>query len=202
VRALLAALLLAAAPAAAQDGAERDPAAPDFAARSAAQSWGLAGEEKARFEATVVDILCSLTGDCPADCGGGTRQLGLLRHADDRLILPLKNAQPVFSGAALDLLPWCGARVEVDGLLVGRPEMTPVKYYQVQRIRAAGAGPEAWQPATRFTEGWAARHPEAAAAEGPWFRKDPRIRAEIARRGYLGLGPAADRRFIAEEYGE
>ena len=44
----------------------------------AAEEWGLPGEEVVRFEAKVVDILCELTGDCPADCSDGTRQLGLL----------------------------------------------------------------------------------------------------------------------------
>ena len=32
----------------------------------AANEWGIDHEAKARFEATVVDVLCELTGDCPA----------------------------------------------------------------------------------------------------------------------------------------
>ena len=32
----------------------------------AADEWGIEHEEVARIEATVVDILCELTGDCPA----------------------------------------------------------------------------------------------------------------------------------------
>ncbi len=54
----------------------------------AADSWGLPGEKEVRFEAKVVDILCELTGDCPADCGAGKRQLGLLKD-DGTLVLPL-----------------------------------------------------------------------------------------------------------------
>lgn len=76
----LAALLLA-APAAAQD----------FSAGSEAQSWNLYAESPARFQAVVVDPLCTLAGDCPADCGGGARQLALLRSADKVMVLPLKN---------------------------------------------------------------------------------------------------------------
>ena len=37
----------------------------------AAEEWGIEFEEKARFEAKVVDILCELSGDCPDNCGGG-----------------------------------------------------------------------------------------------------------------------------------
>ena len=47
-------------------------------AARAAEEWGLPNEEKARFEAKVVDMLCELTGHCVPDCGGGKRQLGLL----------------------------------------------------------------------------------------------------------------------------
>src|SRR3546814_1679434 len=37
----------------------------------AANSWGLPNEEIVRFEAKVVDVLCELSGDCPADGGAG-----------------------------------------------------------------------------------------------------------------------------------
>ncbi|MCP4249804.1 MAG: hypothetical protein GY778_22405, partial [bacterium] len=81
-------------------------------AARAADEWGIEYEEKARFEARVVDILCELSGDCPAGCGGGKRQLGLLKD-DGVLILPAKN-QDIFAGAAHDLLPYCGKRIVVD----------------------------------------------------------------------------------------
>lgn len=182
------ALALAALPAAGQEGR--------FAAGSEAAEWGLTGEEKARFEARVVDVLCELTGDCPADCGGGARQLGLLRAADGALVLAAKNGQPVFSGAVADLLPHCGARVEVDGLLVGDPAAAGAKVFMVQRLRPAGA--DAFRPADRFTKAWAAAHPDLAEAPGPWFRKDPEIARQIARHGWLGLGAEADAAFLEE----
>ena len=53
-------------------------------AASAADEWGIEFEEKVRFEAKVVDILCELSGNCPANCGGGKRQLGLLKDDDTR----------------------------------------------------------------------------------------------------------------------
>ncbi|TYO89557.1 hypothetical protein [Oceanicella actignis] len=188
-RALAAALALscAAAQGAAQEGR--------FAAGSQAASWGLAGEEKARFEARVTDILCELTGDCPPDCGGGRRQLGLVRTADGALIAAAKNAQPVFSGAVADLAPYCGQVIEVDGLMVGADPRDPTRVFMVQRIRAPGAAEFA--PANRFTRAWDEAHPALARLPGPWFRKDPRILSRIARDGWLGLGPAADADFLA-----
>ncbi len=185
-RAALAALLLLAAPATAQD----------FSAGSEASSWGLLGEAPARFEARVVDILCELGGDCPADCGGGARQLGLLRSADGVLVLPMKNGQPVFSGAVADLAPFCGQTIEVDGLLVGEAEVTSAPFYMIQRIRPEGA--EAFQPADRFTKAWAEANPEAAAQGGDWFRTDPGVRRQIETEGYLGLGLETDKAFIAD----
>lgn len=56
----------------------------------AAESWGLPNEEIVRFEAKAIDVLCELTGDCPADCGAGGRQIGLLTD-EGELILPYKN---------------------------------------------------------------------------------------------------------------
>ncbi|MEX2519344.1 MAG: hypothetical protein WD969_08450 [Paracoccaceae bacterium] len=181
---IAAALALVAAPALAND----------FSEGSAAKEWGLLGEEKARFEAKVVDLLCEVGGDCPPDCGAGARQLGLLRSPDGALIVPMKNGQPLFNGAADDLQPWCGKDVEVDGVLVGDEEQTPVKFYMVQFIREAGAGK--WSKADRWTKVWAERNPEAATQEGPWFRKDPRVGAKIAADGYLGLGAEMDATFI------
>lgn len=189
MRAALAGLaLLAAGAAAAQEGR--------FAAGSEAESWGLSGEEPARFEARVVDVLCALTGDCPADCGGGGRQLGLLRTADRVLTLAVKNTQPIFSGAAVDLAPFCGATVEVDGLLVGDPSQTPAKVFQVQRIRRAPDG--GWEKAERWSADWDRRNPALAADPAPWFRKDPEVNARIERDGFLGLGHAEDGRFLKD----
>lgn len=180
-------LLTLAAPASAQD----------FGAGSEAKSWGLVGEAPARFEAEVVDVLCQLSGDCPADCGGGERQLGLLRKADGKLVMPMKNGQPVFSGAVADLAPFCGEIVELDGLLVGDPEATPAPFYMIQRIRPEGAAE--FLPADRFTQAWAERYPEAPTG-GEWFRNDPAVQGHVAEEGYLGLGPEVDEAFFAEWY--
>jgi hypothetical protein len=182
-RTLLAASLLA-APAAAQD----------FSAGSEAKPWDLYPEVPAKFEAKVVDPLCELAGDCPADCGGGKRQLALLRSVDGVMVLPLKNSQPLFTGGATELQPFCGKTVEVDGLLLVDPDIGLNNVYQVQTIREAGSDEKI--KANRWTTVWAQRFPEAdaaaKAAKEPWFRFDPRIQADIAENGYFGLGRAVD----------
>ena len=169
--------------------------AQDFSEGSEADSWGLLGEELARFEATVVDVLCEITGDCAEACGGGARQVGLLRSSDGILVLPMKNGQPVFSGAVADLAPYSGETVEVDGLLVGEPEASDAKFYMVQTIRRLDE--DEASKADRFTKAWEEAHPDAA-GEGPWFRRDPDIAAQIEAEGYLGLGQEVDEAFIAE----
>ncbi|WP_112321542.1 hypothetical protein [Oceanibium sediminis] len=169
--------------------------AQDFSEGSDAREWGLYGESKAFFAATVVDPLCELTGDCPDNCGDGARQLALLREADGVMVLPLKNGQPAFTGGANELLPFCGQAVEVDGLLITDAELGAQNVYLVQTIRAEGASE--WIKANRWTKDWAAANPDAA-GQGPWFRRDPRIAAEIAREGWLGLGPEEDAAFLKE----
>jgi len=188
--ALFAAAALFALPAGAEQGA--------FSQGCEAKPWNLTGEEQACFSAKVVDILCELTGDCPDNCGDGTRQLGLVRDYDRVLVFPNKNTQPVFSGAATDLQPYCGKRVFVDGLLVGGDEVAEgmPKIYQVQRIREIGGGGE---KTNRFTKAWAEKNPDAK-GKGPWFRRDPLIGAEIEKDGYLGFGPEEDEAFIKDWY--
>lgn len=168
-------------------------ASQDFAAGSEAKPWGLYAEAPARFTATVTDALCAVTGDCPADCGAGRRQMALLRKADGALIYPMKNAQPVFSGAANELLPFCGATVEVDGLMISDPDLGARNVYLVQRIRAEGASE--WTAANRWTRDWQAANPGATGKE-PWFRRDPRIKAAINASGFFGLGLEQDRAIL------
>jgi len=168
--------------------------AQDFSANSTAKSWDLYAEKPARFEARVVDVLCELTGDCPADCGAGFRQMGLLRTADYVLVMTLKNSQAAFSGAAVDLAPYCNQTVEVDGLMIEDPDLNARNIYQVQKVRV---GPGGWVKANRFTKVWASEYPDAK-GKGAWFRRDPRIRALIADQGYLGLGLETDETFIRE----
>ena len=185
MRYTLPAILLLAAPALAQD----------FSEGSDANSWNLYAEVPARFTATVVDPLCVLAGDCPENCGDGRRQLALLRSADDVLVMVLKNNQPAFTGAANELQPFCGKAVEVDGLLVDDPDIGAASVYQLQKIREEGA--EEWVTANKWTKDWAEANPDAA-GEGPWFRRDPRVKAEIAAEGWLGLGPEAEVDFLKD----
>ncbi len=159
--------------------------AQDFSETSEARSWNLFAEQPARFEARVVDLLCEVTGDCPENCGDGVRQLGLLRAADGALVYPNKNGQPAFTGAADELLPFCGMDVEVDGLLIEDEYVGATNVYLVQRIRAVGA--EEWTRANAWTRNWADANPDAD-GDGPWFRRDPRVLALIEERGYLGNG--------------
>jgi len=184
---LLIAALFAVSPALAQD----------FSAGSEAKSWNLFAEQPALFEARVVDILCEIAGDCPANCGDGNRQLGLVRAVDGVLVFPNKNAQAAFSGATAELQPFCGMDVEVDGLMLEDPEIGARNVYLVQKIRKVGA--TEWTAANQWTKVWAEKHPEAA-GEGPWFRRDPRVKAEIAEEGYFGLGAGREAEIKAEVF--
>ena len=171
--------------------------AQEFAEGSQANSWGLLGEEQARFSGKVVDMLCELSGDCADNCGGGTRQLGIVRTKDNALVPVLKNGQPLFNGAIPDLLPYCGQTVEVDGLLIGDETAKGAKFYQIQLIRREGETD--WQKTELWTKKWAEEHPDLA-GEGEWFRKDPAIAKQIQADGYLGLGKEADEKYIKENF--
>lgn len=171
-------------------------AAQDFSEGSTAKSWNLYAEVPATFEAEVVDLLCELTGDCPADCGVGNRQLGLKRTIDDVIVLPLKNSQAAFTGAAADLAPYCNQVVQVDGLMIEDEDLAAANIYMVQTIKPAGGEPV---KANQWTKIWAKKHPEAK-GKGPWFRRDPRVKEVIEREGYLGLGLEADAAYSEENF--
>jgi hypothetical protein len=173
-------------------------AAQDFSAGSEADSWNLYAESPARFEAVVVDPLCAFTGDCPADCGGGTRQLALMRSADKVMVLPLKNNQPLFTGAATELAPFCGKTVEVDGLLLTDPDAGLANVFQLQRVREAGSAD--WVKANTWTNDWASRNPGLPESDEPWFRRDPRVTALIEANGWFGLGREQDAAILNELY--
>lgn len=145
-------------------------------AAQAADEWGIEHEQKARFEAKVVDVLCELTGDCPANCGDGTRQLGLLKD-DGTLIPAVKNVDP-FAGTVHDLLPFCGQRITVDGLLVEDPDMT---VFALQFKKPADGD---WARANWFTRDWGQAHGGNA---NQWFRNDPSVRALIEEQGVFGI---------------
>lgn len=162
-----------------------------MAEESKAKSWNLTNQEKARFQAKVVDIVCELSGDCPANCGAGSRQLGLLKP-DGVLVLAGKNGQPLFTGATQDLLPHCGKNVTVDGLFTGLDNGP--RFYQVQFIRAEGETKDS--KASAWTKHWDAKNPELAKKKGRWYRKDPQISKLVEKEGYLGLGHPADKEFL------
>ncbi|MDH3665716.1 MAG: hypothetical protein OEN23_02180 [Paracoccaceae bacterium] len=172
-----------------------------YSADSQAKSWNLLGEEKARFEGVAIDALCVLTGDCPADCGAGLRQMGILRNDDGAFLLANKNTQPAFTGATVDLAPYCGQAVEIDGLLVGDKDVTPGlgdgRLLQIQTVRLLGE--EKPKKANLWTKDWAKRNPDVG-GKGPWFRRDPKVTAEIEANGRLGLGAEADQKFIEENF--
>jgi hypothetical protein len=172
--------------------------AEDFSAGSQAASWNLVGEEKARFSGKVVDILCELTGDCAEKCGAGTRQLGILRSKDKALVPVLKNGQPLFNGAIPDLLPYCGANVEVDGLLIGDETAKGAKFYQIQLIRREGE--EGWQKTELWSKQWEKDHPGLADKTGEWMRHDPVVIKHIEAGGYFGLGKDVDEKWIKENF--
>ena len=144
----------------------------------AAEEWGIEGEKKARFEAKVVDVLCELTGDCPANCGGGKRQLGLLRD-DGTLVLAVKNVD-IFAGAVNDLIGFCGKRIIADGLLVNNPKM-PLFALQFKKLAPDGK----WSRANQFTKDWVKANPGKKG--GQWFKNDATIKKVIADHGVFGI---------------
>ena len=147
-------------------------------AAMAGEEWGIEHEEIARFEAKVVDILCELNGDCPANCGDGQRQLGLL-DGEGKLHLAIKNFDP-FAGTVADLLPFCGKQIVADGLLIANPKL-PMFVLQFKRELPDGK----WARGNWFTRDWAAAHPDLDKDE--WFRQDPLVRQVIAEDGVFGI---------------
>lgn len=150
----------------------------------AAKSWGVTNEEIVKFSGTVVDITCELTGDCPENCGAGSRQLGL-KTADQGVILVAKNLT-LYTGAAEELHGFCGATVEVDGLFT---ENRGVRFFQVQKMRLPD---KRWEKADRFLDAWAAEYGGKPRKAKRWYRKDPRVTEILKRDGRLGLGLDAD----------
>ena len=154
----------------------------------AAKSWGITGEQEVIFTGTVVDITCELTGDCPENCGGGKRQLGL-KTADQGIILVAKNLT-FYTGAAEELYGFCGQEVEVDGLFT---ENRNVRFFQVQKMRTAGGK---WEKSTRFLKAWAEENDSSTRKAKKWYKRDPRVKEIIAQDGYLGLGLEKDQEYF------
>jgi hypothetical protein len=150
-------------------------------ASRAANSWNLPGEEATRFDAKVVDVLCVLTGDCPADCGGGKRVMGLLRDSGE-LVLATKNAGP-FTGTAHDLVPFCNQTVTADGLFTIN---YGVKTFALQFVKPKDGD---WRGANAFVKDWAKERSLDLkdAKVKQWFRNDEMVKALIDEQGKLGL---------------
>ena len=144
----------------------------------AAEGWGIDGEKKARFDAKVVDIACELTGNCPANCGDGKRQLGLLKD-DGSLLLAMKNFD-IFAGATDDLIGFCGKRITADGLLIKTSHM-PVFALQFKRLAPDGK----WSRATAFSKNWSKAN--GGKPGNQWFRHDAAIKSEIGTNGVFGI---------------
>ncbi|HJS30508.1 MAG TPA: hypothetical protein VJ924_00840 [Alphaproteobacteria bacterium] len=150
---------------------------------SAAESWGLEGEEEAEVAGRVVDVLAELTGKhALANCGGGKRQLGI-KTADGKLVMVAKDASP-FGGATFDLLAYCGKDVEADGLFT---EKYGIKYFVIQQIKAKGA--KEFVEANKWLGHWAKANKlkEDDEKVEEWFRHDATVKAIIDRDGKLGV---------------
>ena len=103
--------------------------AQEFSENSKARSWNLYAEQPALFEARVVDVLCELTGDCPADCGAGKRQMGLVRSADNVLVAwPTK----------LSLAPHLGQEIEAA---LQRKDIVPTHTPDLAPLASLGSPP-------------------------------------------------------------
>ncbi|WP_419905601.1 hypothetical protein [Kiloniella sp.] len=144
----------------------------------AANEWGIDGEEAKELNGTVVDLACELSGNCPAQCGAGKRQLGLLLA--DGTLYPVVKGGTNFAGGTDDLIPHCGKSVHVDGLLITDPLMT---IYFVQRIKSEETGE--WSKAKQWGKNWKAANPGKKL--GRWFREDPRVAKIVAEGGKLGI---------------
>lgn len=142
----------------------------------AGDPWGLEGESVATLKVKVVDLLCAIAGSCPADCGAGKRQMGLLTE-DGKLRAAVKGSVD-FAGPPLDLAPYCNKTIWVDGLLVENPKMT---LFFVQKLREREDQP--WQGTEAFATAWSARNGQSDA----WMRADPLVKEIIAENGVFGI---------------
>ncbi len=54
--------------------------------------------------------------------------------------------------------------------------------------------------ANRWTEVWAQANPDLPPSDEPWFRRDPRVAAQIGATGWFGLGLEQDKAILDELY--
>ncbi|MEM6423147.1 MAG: hypothetical protein AAF698_11180, partial [Pseudomonadota bacterium] len=109
----------------------------------------------------------------------------------------VKNTQPIFTGAAVDLAQYCGQTVTVDGTTVGEADrLGGGKIMMIQTVTTADG---TVAKTNQWTKTWAEWFPDAA-GEGPWFRRHPLINDRIANTGYFGLGKEVDQKYIEENF--
>jgi hypothetical protein len=147
-----------------------------FSSAQAADSVGGQNEKPLVVTGEVVDLLCEVAKRCVANCGAGTRQLGI-KQADGKLLVAAKNTD-LFAGPQLDLAPLCGKTITADGLLFENPKM-PI--FMVQGIKTDPKAAE-FTPVDAFVKAWVAKN----GSSDEWFRADPVIKEQIARTGPLG----------------
>jgi hypothetical protein len=148
----------------------------------AAEQLGTSQEQILTTKARVVDLACELTGSCPANCGDGKRQLGLLTP-EGKLLVAAKG-YAIFVGAVPDLLPHCGQTIWVDGLTTAQFGTT---LFMVQRLKDNEA--DEWHDADQGLKDWSKAHklaPDSDQAQ-EWYRHDETVAAEVAKRGKLGV---------------
>jgi hypothetical protein len=152
-------------------------------AAHAAESLGVSEEKLVTTKAKVVDLACELTKSCPAHCGDGKRQLGLLTPEGKLLVAAKSFGQ--FMGTTADLLPYCAQEIWVDGLTTSQFNSTVM---MVQRLKAKEG--DAWTDADKGIKNWAAAHhvaPDSPTATDEWFRHDETVAKAVAKRGKLGV---------------
>ncbi len=142
----------------------------------AAETWGIENEKVVKLQGKVVDLACELRHDCPADCGAGKRQLGLL--TSDGKLRPAVKGNADFAGTIADLAPMCGKTIEVDGLLIENPA---AHILMVQAWRESSSAP--WTKAEAFLTQWTKRNGVAK----EWFRADPDVKKVIDENGVFGI---------------
>ena len=143
---------------------------------SAADGMGTPYEKPLEITGVIVDVVCELTGSCPANCGAGKRQLGV--KTADGALTPIVKGVTIFANSIDTILPSCGKTLMLDGLLIDNPQM---RVYHAQRVKE-NLG-DTW----RMTDDFDALFQQKFGKTDEWFRKEPRVAAEIADTGALGI---------------
>jgi hypothetical protein len=142
----------------------------------AAEAWGIDHEKVVVLTGKIVDVACTLKGDCPADCGAGRRQLGVL--TDDGKLRVVVKGPVEFAGPVHDLVRYCGKTVQIDGLLIENPAINLV---MLQNLRETSDRP--WVKADAFAKDWEAANGKAE----EWYRADPLVKRIIGEDGVYGI---------------